>query len=42
LLIMPYGLVMIKVTSSFTCGVVVARVGPSVAVARAIKAARLA
>ena len=42
LLIMRYGLAMIKVTSSFTCGVVVARVGPSVVVARAIKAARLA
>ena len=41
-LTMHYGLLMKKVTSSFTCGVVIARVGPSVSVARAMKAARLA
>ena len=41
-LTMHYGLLMKKVTSLFTCGVVIARVGPSVSVARAIKAARLA
>ena len=42
LLTMHYGLLMKKVTSSFTCGVAIARVGPSVSVARLIKAARLA